>query len=139
MQACLFLTSFCSMEHFFLPSGLLMCLLFRWTCLNAYYGCKHFLIINICWLVSSWETCWLLLHHSLSGWHSLWNHHRVTTHTGTSYFELKQKVFVYYIKKMYVCSCRVGQVVNITAKVNRAFTSSMEVCGNIYYYLVEIS
>uniref|UniRef100_A0A8C2A444 Acyl-coenzyme A thioesterase 11-like n=2 Tax=Cyprinus carpio TaxID=7962 RepID=A0A8C2A444_CYPCA len=33
----------------------------------------------------------------------------------------------------------VGQVVNITAKVNRAFTSSMEVCGNIYYYLVEIS
>jgi len=30
---------------------------------------------------------------------------------------------------MFCCFFRIGQVVNITAKVNRAFTSSMEVCG----------
>lgn len=128
-----FFTSLCSVEHFFfLQDYILTCLLFRQTWRNTCYGCKYLLIINICSLVSSWETCWLLLHHSLSGWHSLWNHHRVTVFTGTGYLELKQNNFGRY-KKMCCCFFRVGQVVNITAKVNRAFTSSMEVCGNIYY------
>lgn len=125
-------SSFGSAEPFFiLLNYLFACLLFRWTCLNTFFGCKYLLIINICSLVSSWETCWLLLYHSFCGWHSLWNNHRVK--------HLQELITsnwnMFLLNYMFCCFFRVGQVVNITAKVNRAFTSSMEVCG-IYYYLI---
>lgn len=95
--------------------------------------------------MGSWETCWKTLRHCFDGWHPLWTHHQVTGSVCTEAWVLLNSLCVCVCERMRVCArthvrvysiysfflyvslFSVGQVVNIKAKVNRAFNTSMEV------------